>query len=148
MQFVADKMVGRLARWLRIIGQDVTYGPDLCGAGLIRAARRDDRLILTRDRRIGRKNPPAYLLIRSDHFREQLRQVIEEFSLDPLKEAFTRCVECNTLLEDVDKETVFEKVPPFVYLTQDRFAACPSCNRVYWHGTHADKMLERIQLAL
>ena len=145
MKFVADKMVGRLTRWLRIIGQDVTYGPDLCGAGLIRAARREDRLILTRDRRIGRKNPPAYLLIRSDHFREQLRQVIEEFSLDPLKEAFTRCVECNTRFESVAKDEVEGQEPPYVFDTQEKFSFCRKCRRVYWPATHQEKMLAELE---
>jgi uncharacterized protein with PIN domain len=145
MQFVADKMVGRLARWLRIIGQDVTYGPDLCGAGLIRAARRDNRIILTRDRRIGRKNPPPYLLIRSDRFREQLRQVIEEFSLDPLKDAFTRCVECNTRFEPTAKGEVKGKVPPYVFNTQEKFSFCRECRRFYWPATHQEKMLEELR---
>ncbi|MFQ5904743.1 MAG: Mut7-C RNAse domain-containing protein, partial [Candidatus Binatia bacterium] len=76
MRFVADKMLGRLAKWLRIIGQDVAYGPHLSGYGLIRTARREGRLILTRDRGVTRRSPPEYLLIQSDQFREQLKQVI------------------------------------------------------------------------
>ena len=70
MRFVADKMLGRLARWLRIIGQDVSYGLHLSGYELIRSARRESRLILTRDRGIYKKSPPAVLLIQSNHFRE------------------------------------------------------------------------------
>jgi uncharacterized protein with PIN domain len=145
MQFAADKMLGRLARWLRIIGQDVIYGPDLSGAGLIRAARRENRQILTRDRALGRKNPPPYLLIRSDHFREQLKQVIEEFGLEPLKDAFTRCVECNTRFEPVEKTEVESKVPPYVFGTQEKFSFCRKCRRVYWPATHQQKMLEELK---
>jgi uncharacterized protein len=145
MQFAADKMLGRLARWLRIIGQDVIYGPELSGAGLIRAARRDGRLILTRDRALGRKNPPPYLLIRSDHFREQLSQVIGEYGLDPLKDAFTRCVECNARIEPVAKAEVEGKVPPYVFATHENFSFCRKCRRVYWPATHQERMLQELK---
>ncbi|HKA33181.1 MAG TPA: Mut7-C RNAse domain-containing protein [Candidatus Binatia bacterium] len=145
MLFVADKMLGRLARWLRIMGQDVAYGPELSGAGLLRAARQQGRLILTRDRTVAKRNPPPYLMIRSDHFREQLRQVIEECALDPLKDAFTRCAECNTALESVAKSAIEDKVPPYVFATQQEFSLCPGCRRVYWPATHQERMLDELQ---
>ena len=145
MKFVADKMLGRLAKWLRIIGQDVTYGPHLSGYGLIRAARKEGRLILTRDRTVVKKSPPAYLLIESDQFREQLKQVVDACHLDPLKDGFTRCVECNTLLEAMSKEAVEHKVPPYVYSTQERFSFCGRCQRIYWPATHQQKMLEELK---
>jgi uncharacterized protein with PIN domain len=145
MQFVADKMLGRLARWLRIAGQDVTYGPELSGAGLLRAARRENRLILTRDRALARRNPPEFLLILSDHFRDQLKQVIDEFRLDPLKDAFTRCVECNARLEPLAKTAAEGKVPPYVFATQEKFSCCGKCRRVYWPATHQEKMLEELR---
>jgi uncharacterized protein with PIN domain len=145
MRFAADKMLGRLAKWLRIIGQDVAYGPHLSGYGLIRAARQEDRLILTRDRALIKKNPPDYLFIESDRFREQLRQVIEACRLDPLKEAFTRCSECNVRLQPVDKESVRGKVPAYVYSTQRQFSSCERCRRIYWPATHQQKMLEELR---
>ena len=145
MQFVADQTLGRLARWLRVIGQDVTYGSELSGAGLIRAARREGRLILTRDRRIVRKNPPAYLLIDDDHFREQLKQVVEACGLDPLKDVFTRCVECNTPFEPKGKRDVEGKVPPYVFATQEKFSFCRKCQRIYWPATHQQKMLQELK---
>jgi uncharacterized protein len=145
MKFVADKMLGRLARWLRIIGQDVTYGPELSGAGLMRAARREERLILTRDLGLGKKSPPPYLFIRSDHFREQLRQVIEECGIDPLKDAFTRCVECNTAFEAIAKAEVADKVPPYVFATQKKFSFCRTCRRIYWPATHQEKMAQELK---
>ena len=145
MQFVADKMLGRLARWLRIVGQDVIYGSDLAGAGLLRAARREDRTILTRDRRIGKKNPPPFIFIRSDHFREQLKQVIEECRVDPFKDAFTRCVTCNTPFEPVAKADVEGKVPPYVFETQEKFSFCRKCRRLYWPATHQEKMVDELR---
>lgn len=145
MRFVADKMLGRLARWLRIMGQDVAYGPELSGAGLLRAARRQERLILTRDGAVPKRNPPPYLMIRSDRFREQLKQVIEEFRLDPLKDAFTRCAECNMVLQSVAKTTVEDRVPPYVFATQDKFSLCPTCRRIYWPATHQERMLAELE---
>ena len=138
-------MLGKLARWLRVIGQDVTYGPHLSGYGLIREARREGRLILTRDRSLARKKPPDYLLIQSDRFREQLKQVVQACRLEPFKEAFTRCVECNTVLQPVPKEAVRERVPPYVFSNQERFSFCLRCRRIYWPATHQQKMVEQLK---
>lgn len=145
MKFVADKMLGRLARWLRVIGQDVTYGPHLSGYGLIRAARREGRVILTRDRRIGRKSPPPYVFIDGDRFRDQLKQVIRECGLDPFKDAFTRCVECNSPLDFIAKRAVQDKVPSYVFATQEKFSICPACRRIYWPATHQQKMVDELK---
>jgi uncharacterized protein len=145
MKFGADKMLGRLAKWLRVIGQDVTYGPHLSGNGLIREARKEARLILTRDRSIAKKNPPDYLLIQSDKFREQLKQVIDACQLDPWKEPFTRCIECNTALAALAKDRVENRVPPYVFATQEKFSFCSKCQRIYWPATHQQKMLEELK---
>ena len=146
--FVADVMVGKLARWLRVLGCDVVYSNDLDDDAIVRIAEAENRIILTRDNGlIARKSVPRYIFIENDHYREQVRQVVETCGLKEFK-VFSRCLECNTPLQDVDKEAVFEKIPPFVYLTQDRFAACPDCGRVYWHGTHADQMLKRLPIQI
>ena len=145
MKFAADRMLGRLARWLRVIGQDAAYGPQLSGYGLIRAARREGRLILTRDRALAKKSPPPCLVIESDRFREQLRQVVRACNLDPLEQAFTRCVECNSPLESVAKSAVEGQVPPYVFATQERFSRCPGCRRLYWPATHQQRMAEELR---
>jgi uncharacterized protein with PIN domain len=137
-------MLGKLAKWLRIMGQDVTYGPHLSGYGLIRAARQEGRLILTRDQRLKQKQPPDFILIESDRCHEQLRQVVNACALNPLAQAFSRCLLCNTLLEPRTKEAVAARVPPYVLSTQERFFACPTCNRIYWPATHHEKMLREL----
>lgn len=144
-KFAADRMLGRLAKWLRVIGQDVIYGPHLSGYGLIRAARAENRLILTRDRSLAKKQPPELLFIKSDHYREQLRQVIEACGLSPFVNSFTRCLECNALLQPRAKESVKDLVPPYVSATQNNFSWCPECRRVYWPATHHEKMMEEIR---
>jgi uncharacterized protein with PIN domain len=140
-KFAADRMLGKLAKWLRLMGQDVIYGPHLCGYGLIRAARQEDRLILTRDRRLKQKQPPDFLFIESDHYREQLRQVVRACNLDPLERAFTRCAECNVVLQPRTKAAVETLVPPYVFSTQQTFSGCPQCRRIYWPATHHERIL-------
>ena len=143
--FAADFMLGRLAKWLRIIGQDVIYGPHLTGYGLIRAARRENRLILTRDRCLKKKQPPPLLFIDSDYYRDQLRQVVRACGLELRKNPFTRCIECHTVLQSRSKETVKPLVPPYVYSTQEQFSWCPICRRVYWPATHHQRMLDELE---
>ena len=127
------------------MGQDVIYGEHLSGYGLIRAARRENRLILTRDRGIGKKQPPDFLFIESDHYREQLRQVIQSCGLAPSARAFTRCLKCNSVLRPRPKELVESMVPPYVFSTQEKFSWCPKCHRVFWPATHHEKMVEELK---
>jgi len=144
VKFIADVMVGKLARWLRVLGVDVVYSNKYADDEIIQLAETENRVILTRDSGLIRRRTRAQsLLVAGDNYRDQLRRVIEEFGLKDFA-IFSRCLECNALLQAVNKEEVFERIPPFVYLTQDRFARCPACNRVYWHGTHANNMLNRI----
>jgi len=100
VRFAADRMLGRLARWLRILGHDVAYGPHLGGRTLVRCARQEGRLILTRDTRLERDPElPPHLFVTSDHFREQLRQVAAAVPIGgaPL---LGRCLDCNRVLDE------------------------------------------------
>jgi uncharacterized protein with PIN domain len=138
-------MVGKLARWLRVLGVDVAYSNTYEDDEIIRIATAENRIVLTRDTGLAARRPAVrFILIESDDYTQQIDQVIREFGLRHF-EVFSRCLECNVVLSAVSKESVFERVPPYVYLTQERFAVCPSCNRVFWHGTHADQMLKRIR---
>jgi|SRR5262245_18908475 len=146
IKFVADVMVGKLARWLRVLGFDVVYSNVFDDDEVLRLAKSENRVILTRDTGLAaRCRDSQRLLIDSAEYKEQIQQVLRAFGLTDFN-VFSRCLECNTPLQEADKETVFEKIPPFIYLTQNRFAICPTCSRVYWHGTHADEMLKRIPI--
>jgi uncharacterized protein with PIN domain len=145
LKFAVDRMLGKLAKWLRVLGHDAIYGEHLSGPGLIRVARAENRLILTRDRGLKKKQPQDYLFIESDHYREQVRQVIRACGLKPLDHAFTRCLECNLVLEPRSKAEVEKRVPPYVFVTQEHFSWCPKCRRVFWPGTHHQKMLEELK---
>jgi hypothetical protein len=145
VRFAVDTMLGRLARWLRILGHDVAYGPHLHGAGLVACARRDRRMILTRDTRLVRDpNLPPHVFVTSDHFRDQLRQVAAAVPLER-GTAFSRCVECNRELVALERAAARDRVPPYVFETQPRFWTCPSCARPYWPATHQAHM--RAELA-
>jgi uncharacterized protein with PIN domain len=145
-RFAADRMLGRLVKWLRVLGYDVVYGQHLTGYGLIRTARRENRIILTRDRRLKNKQPPDFVLIASDRYLDQLSQVVQTYPVAKDK-LFTRCLECNAVLESRPKESVKDLVPPYVYSTQERFSWCPRCRRVYWPATHQQHMLEELEKA-
>jgi len=143
-------MLGKLAKWLRMLGHDVAYAPHFDDDELIRRAALENRLLLTRDTRIiERKAVPTHLFITSDHLDQQLRQVFDALDLR-VEEAriFTRCVECNGELEETAKEAVRERVPPYVFQTQECFVHCPGCDRIYWAGTHVPQMRERLRKLL
>src|SRR5579862_7460425 len=108
-KFAADLMLGRLARWLRLMGADVTWGAELRGHALIESARCEGRPVLTRDKRL--RTAPEVLFIESNYFREQLRQVLERFPFDRRARAFTRCSECNQPLTRISRELVRRRVP-------------------------------------
>ncbi len=141
--FAVDKMLGRLARWLRILGHDVCWRPELRGRALAARARREHRLLLTRDTRLVRRHDvPPYVFVTSDDFRAQLRQVA---AIVPLGGGFLeRCVECNTPVVDTPSETAAPRVPSAVLAAHERLQACPRCRRVYWAGSHRDRIREEL----
>jgi uncharacterized protein with PIN domain len=145
LRFAADVMLGRLAKWLRVFGQDVIYGRHLSGAGLIHAARQENRVILTRDHRLRLRQPQEFLFIKSDDFREQLRQVVSAFHLTRGDDLFRRCLICNCWLQPRSKSSVKEAVPEYVFLTQEDFFWCAECRRIYWPATHHEKMLQELK---
>jgi hypothetical protein len=137
LRFVADDMLGKLARWLRILGCDTAYHATISDAELLAVAARETRTLLTRDTSLlKRRAVGPHLLIRFDAPRKQLRQVVEEFGLDTEQLLFSRCLICNDPVVRVDKQKVAGKVPEYTYATQEAFSRCPRCGRIYWAGTH------------
>lgn len=146
--FLADCNVGRLARWLRVLGYDAAYEPVLPDAQVVARARAEGRVLLTRDvdmmrRRVIASGTVQAILLRDDTVQDQLRQVLSELALQP-GQTLTRCIDCNSELQARGKEAVAHRLPPYVRATQERFSECPSCTRVYWPGTHWERMRERI----
>ena len=145
LKFIADAMLGRLARWLRILGHDVVYESSISDNDLIARAIHERRIILTMDRKLTeRESAKNSLLIKSPFYKEQLKQLITYYNIDYKSGIFTRCLVCNSLLEPVAKEKIKDRVPPYVYSTQDEFDICQQCGRIYWSGTHRVKMLKML----
>ena len=147
-KFIVDLNVGRLAKWLRIMGYDALFVPGIEDGEIVRLAQEDGRIILTRDRYIMRRRAVASgklgaLLIDSEGLKRQLRQVVDTYQLTTLG-GFSRCIECNVSLVDVSRDGVQERVPPFVFQTQEEFMECPSCQKLYWRGTHWHNMLQEL----
>ncbi|MFQ6059421.1 MAG: Mut7-C RNAse domain-containing protein [Anaerolineae bacterium] len=144
VKFLADEMLGRLAKWLRILGYDTAYLSPASDHALVRLARAEGRVLLTRDTGLARRRGLQILLIESEQVEEQVRQVLDDLSLTA-SGSFSRCPVCNTPLEELDRAAVADRVPPYVLRTQERFSRCPHCDRTYWRGTHWARMRERIE---
>lgn len=147
MKFIVDEMLGRLAKWLRLLGYDTVYLTPTTDSAIIRQALKEQRIVLTRDRRmVERKHMPRYLLIDSDRYPEQLKQVIQEFVLVPKKDNFfCRCLLCNTLIQTISKAEIFPRVPAYTFKTQAEFFNCPHCNKIYWTGTHIAMIQQKLK---
>ena len=147
--FIADVNVGRLARRLRMLGYDTLFINGAEDDELIRIALREGRILLTRDtgimeRRVVTTGKAKAVLIESDDVKAQLRQVVKGLNLEPDSAPFSRCMECNVPLIPRAREEVRDLVPPYVFKTQNQFMQCPDCKRIFWRGTHWEKMLEEI----
>ena len=137
MKFITTKELGRLCKWLRIIGFDTAYFPDVKKRELVIKSLREERVILTRDSKMSVYSGVRMLHIKSDFVEDQVKQVAEELKIKPERSKFfTICVICNQPLKKIDKSGVKEKVPPHVYETQESFMKCDICDRIYWQGTH------------
>jgi uncharacterized protein with PIN domain len=149
MIFVADCMLGRLARWLRVLGFDVLYFPRIADDALLAVARREGRVLLTRDKGLCERTGghPA-LLVASEKWEEQLVQVLLTFGLKDSVAPHTRCLDCNAPLKPVPKDRARNLAAPFVVERADGLALCPACGRVFWKGSHADDMDARIRKIL
>ena len=146
MKFIVDSMLGRLAKWLRIIGYDTIYYPEIDDREFVSIALKKDRFILTRDTLlVKRRNVKDFLLVEGDHFRDQLCFVVKRLKLDPNVGIFTRCIRCNRPLEIIDKSDIESMVPDYVFASQDIFKMCQTCKKVYWGATHRDRMKEELK---
>ena len=137
-RLAVDRMLMRLARWLRLLGADVITDASLTGADLLRIARADNRILVTRDKRL--RTASDVFFVEGNAIRTQLREAVRRFGLDPRVIALTRCSRCNAVLSPVARDLVSRRVPPYVFATHDRFAECGQCGRIYWPETHPARM--------
>jgi uncharacterized protein with PIN domain len=142
-RLLIDAMLGKLARWLRLMGFDATYLPDVDDIVLVRHARAEGRLLVTRDRGLAARRGVEALLIDSQDLEGQLNEVLSALGAPP-PDAIPRCTLCNEPLEELPHDAAEGRVPPYVWRTQETFSQCPVCRRVYWPGTHWEAIQEQV----
>ena len=149
MDFAVDCMLGKLARWLRLLGFDTLYFRYIQDAALLQLSQKEGRILLTRDRDLTKRaGQERSLFILSEKWRDQLEQVLAAFDLKERVRVFSRCLECNHPLKSLSKTEARNLAPPHVLETVQRFSLCPACSRVYWRGSHQQRMQSMIEQIL
>ncbi len=141
MKFIADVMLGRLAKRMRLLGFDVLYDRAFDDNAVIRLSLEQDRVILTRDTAlVARPLASRHIFVKSDDVRTQLEQILSAVPPEETALPLTRCSACNHPLLGAPKAEIRDSVPGYVYDKYAVFLRCPSCGRVYWRGTHVNRM--------
>jgi uncharacterized protein with PIN domain len=145
-RFVVDVNVGRLARLLRLLGFDVHYDPGADDAELARISHDENRILLTRDRGLlARRTVTHGLYVRAEKGPEQVIEVLGRLDLADRVAPFTRCLRCNGQLDDVSKAEVQEALAPLTRRYYDEFRRCRDCRRVYWRGSHQQRLAAQVR---
>ena len=149
LRLAAERPLGKLAKWLRILGFDTAYQTGSSLEKFVRNLERG-RILLCRSRRLPEPwMSTETIRIESDHLEEQLKQVITVLGLTEQDfNLFSRCIRCNLPIVELDKDVVRGKVPDFVWETQESFSRCPACGRIYWSGSHLERSRHRVQRLL
>lgn len=149
-KFIVDINVGKLARWLRMMGYDTLLFDGNDDWQMIISALSQQRVIITKDTQIMKRGVITSgrlkaVLITSDEPEIQMQQVIETLNLDCQFRPFSICLECNHPLVERSKEDVKGRVPPYVFQRQNQYRECPACHRIYWQGTHWQAMTRTLE---
>jgi uncharacterized protein with PIN domain len=140
-------MLGRLARWLRALGFDTLYEHGIDDDELLRRCRAEGRVLLTRDTELSRRGrgDVEILFLESESAQKRLREVLDHFGIGiSSRRLFSRCTHCNSPVQELSREEVRGRVPPFVFETGKRFTWCPNCDKIFWRGTHKERFLNLI----
>ncbi len=145
MKFIVDCMLGKLAKWLKILGFDAAFFSKIEDSELLTLAHKEGRILLTRDNGLLEKSRDIQtLFIGSEDWNEQVEQVLDEYKLWQNIQPYSRCIECNVELKNLPKSRARNLVTPFVFEKAEAFAICPSCGRIFWKGTHHEDMEYKI----
>lgn len=140
MKFVADSMLGKLTRWLRMLGHDVKYAADLNDEKLIRIAEYQKRILLTRDvelQRFAASRRLEAFLVQGETETERLASLSKQFHLKlELDPNLSRCPKCNTKIKHSNKEEIADRIPSATKRFYEEFWECPKCRKIYWQGAH------------
>ena len=145
LRFVLDCHLGKLARHIRMLGFDTLYRNDIHDDEIVKLAELEDRIVLTRDLAILKCNAVTHgYYPRSQDPEKQLEEIITRFDLMSHIRPFSRCMDCNGYLENVEKELITHKLEPLTRSHFDEFLQCDGCGKVYWKGSHYERMCERL----
>ena len=150
IRFIVDHNVGKLAKWLRMMGYDSLFFDGDDDSSMVRQALSEGRVILTRDseimkRRLITSGRLKAILIDSEEPERQMQQLMDTLDLKRQFKPFTLCLECNQPLVERSRKEVADRVPPYVYRTQSQYMECPACHRIYWRGTHWQAMTRKLE---
>ena len=148
MRFIVDSMLGKLAKWLRMLGYDTEFIRDTDDDELVRIAVREDRLLLTRDTRLCNRRMVRKRCVFVDwgSTAAQIQQVFQALNLQVSENSlFTRCTICNGEIVPIAKDVLEERVPSYVFKTQEEYGYCEHCDKMYWRGTHIQHVLEALK---
>jgi len=139
-------MLGKLAKWLKILGFDALFFSKIEDDELLTIARKEGRILLTKDTGlIQQAKDVETLFLESEEWQDQVQQVLEHFNLREKVAPHTRCIDCNVKLKNLTKKNAKNLVSAFVFDKADSFAICPKCGRVFWRGTHFKDMEAKVQ---
>ena len=152
-RFIVDHNVGKMAKWLRMMGYDTLFFKSGDDSNMVAIALAQGRIILTRDggiiqRRLVARGRLRAILIEGDRVEDQMKQVVNTLGLDIHFNPFSICLECNQPLVERSRQQVWDRVPPYVSQTQQQYMECPACGRIYWRGTHWQAMTEKLEKLL
>ncbi|NLJ39854.1 MAG: hypothetical protein GX432_14010 [Candidatus Atribacteria bacterium] len=143
-RFIADCMLGKLARWLRILSFDTQYVRYLTDAQLLAQARYQNRILLTKDSLLQKKAKNFGYLVRSETIDEQLKEILHHFQLRP-NLALTRCPHCNFPLKTPDQNDPIPWAPLYVLRSFSNIKVCPQCGQTFWPGTHWNNIIKKLE---
>jgi uncharacterized protein with PIN domain len=149
MKFAADRMLGKLAKWLRMLGYDTVYSRSLADDAFLELAS-EGRILLSRNTRlVGKMDPDRLIFVEANDPKAQLQSVVRLLELKPDPDKFfSRCTVCNELLDPVESREVFGKVPDHIWTEHNTFSECKACGKVYWEGSHIERSRLDIQRLL
>jgi len=146
-RFAAERTLGKLARWLRLLGFDAVFEKEISGGQFLNNLK-PGTILLTRTKQVYETLSASHRLIfiESNNTENQLRQVIGELGIE-LEDTrpFSRCLECNAVNTVIEKDRIHGQVPDYVWDNNTVFQSCPECKRIYWPGSHTERSLERIK---
>ena len=149
-RFIVDNNVGKLAKWLRLMGYDALLFREKDDGEMVKIALSEKRVILTKDsqimkRRVVTSGRLEAVHVEGDDSKAQLRQIVNALNLDCQLRPFSLCLECNRNLVERVRDDVRDLVPPYVLKMQTQYMECPACHRIYWRGTHWEAMSKELE---